>query len=108
MDSPAPELKPGSTLVARFGALGDMVMLTPVLEVLSQNGQSPCEVVTSLKVASAVYSGLAAVGAVTLVHSKRTPYVFERSQQRFVRALRCRSFMSIPEYRAFLIWFRLS
>ncbi len=76
------------TLVARFGALGDMVMLTPALEVLSGRGAVPCEVVTSLKVASELYAGVASVGAVTRVHSKRTPYWLERSQQKFVRAMR--------------------
>ena len=90
--SPKPSTScPPATLVARFGALGDMVMLTPVLEVLSGGGRSPCEVVTSLRVASSLYGGLGTVGAVTLVHSKRTPYPFERSQQKFVRGLRERT-----------------
>lgn len=82
---------PPATLVARFGALGDMVMLLPALEVLSRGGRVPCEVVTSLKVASTLYTGVGSVGAVTLVHSKRTPYPFERSQQKFVRGLRTRA-----------------
>jgi ADP-heptose:LPS heptosyltransferase len=82
---------PPATLVARFGALGDMVMLLPALEVLARGGTIPCEVVTSLKVASTLYAGIGSVGAVTLVHSKRTPYPFERSQQKFVRGLRTRA-----------------
>lgn len=79
-----------AALVARFGALGDMVMLTPALKVLAGLYGRPTELVTSLPVTGALYRGFDFVGRTYRLRSKRTPYALEPSQWRFVRELRAR------------------
>lgn len=67
-----------------------MVMLTPALRVLAGLYGRPTALVTSLPVTGALYQGLEFVGATDRLRSKRTPYVLEPSQWRFVHALRAR------------------
>lgn len=75
-------------LVVRFGALGDMVLLTPLLRCLHRRYGQTCVVLGSGPWLDALYAGNPEVGGVLAVHSRKRPYWLDRSQQRLVKTLR--------------------
>ena len=77
-------------LVMRFGAMGDMVLLIPMLKVLQQRYGQPCELVSSGPWTPPLMQRVPACGPVHLLTSRRTPYFFNRSQWQLVDALRQR------------------
>ncbi|MDB6116092.1 MAG: glycosyl transferase family 9 [Lacunisphaera sp.] len=77
-------------LVMRFGAMGDMVLLIPMLKALQQRYGQPCGLVSSGSWTVPLMQRVPACGEVQLLTSRRAPYWFNRSQQQFVDTLRHR------------------
>lgn len=76
-------------LVVRFGAFGDMVLLTPLLAVLRQRYGAPCDIVSSGAWTPDLMRA-AGAGTLQLLDSRRAPYWFNASQKALVRWLRAR------------------
>ena len=72
-------------LVIRFGALGDMILTTPLLRALAKRHGQPCAVACSGGWISQLYANLPYVGVVTALDSRGAPYWLSLSQQRLVR-----------------------
>jgi len=77
-------------LVCRFGALGDMVLLTPLLEQLYLRSGLPCDVVGIGGWNRSLFAGMPWVRDVYSIDSRSTPYWFNRSQRELVQNLRQR------------------
>lgn len=87
----APDLRePGRPLVVRFGAVGDMILLTVLLEGLFEIYGKPCDVVAAGGAPRQVLAGLPSVGEVFTLNSRRAPYWLSPGQRRLVRWLRRR------------------
>jgi len=72
-------------LVIRFGALGDMILTTPLLRALAKRHGQPCAVACAGGWISQVYAHLPYVGVVTALESRGAPYGLSLGQQRLVR-----------------------
>lgn len=79
-----------SPLVVRFGAFGDMVLLIPMLKALHHRYGRPCELVASGPWTSPLMQRVPACGPVHLLSSRRSPFLFNRSQWQLVAWLRKR------------------
>lgn len=77
-----------SPLVVRFGALGDMVLLTPLLRMLHRRYGQPCRVIGSGVWLESIYLGSPDVSEVFVLRSRKRPYWLDRSQRQLVRRLR--------------------
>ena len=75
-------------LVCRFGALGDMVLITPLLRQLYRRSGLPCDVVSVGGWNRKLFAEMPWVRHVYSVDSRSAPYWFNRSQRELVRALR--------------------
>jgi heptosyltransferase-2/heptosyltransferase-3 len=75
-------------LVCRFGALGDMVLLTPLLEQLYLRSGLPCDVVGVGGWNRALFAEMPWVRDVYSIDSRSAPYWFNRSQRELVQSLR--------------------
>ncbi len=71
-------------LVVRFGALGDMVLLTPLLDALHRRHGQPCTVLGSGPWLAPLFAHHPDVGEVLRLSSRKRPYWLDRSQQRLV------------------------
>jgi ADP-heptose:LPS heptosyltransferase len=74
----------------RFGAFGDMVLLTALIRVLHARFHSPVDIVTSGSWSEPLLRGQPGVGEVWTVRSRKTPYWLSTDQRRVVRRLRAR------------------
>ncbi len=79
---------PAAPLVIRFGAFGDMVLLTPLLDLLHRRYGQPCTVLGSGAWLAPLFAGHPDVGGIRQLASRKRPYLFDRSQQRLVAAWR--------------------
>lgn len=77
-------------LVIRFGALGDMVLLTPLLRMLHRRYAQPCTLLGSGAWLQPLFAGNPDVGALVSLRSRRRPYWLDASQRRLVARLRAR------------------
>lgn len=77
-----------SPIVVRFGALGDLVLLTPLLHLLHRRYGRPCILVTSGGWARPLFADHPDVDRVLHITSRRRPYLLDPQQWRMVRALR--------------------
>ena len=77
-------------LVVRFGALGDMVILTTLIRHLYARFGEPVDIVSSGSWTRPLLETQPSVGRLYLLKSRRWPYHFSREQQRLVRELRAR------------------
>jgi heptosyltransferase-3 len=77
-------------LVMRFGAMGDMVLLIPILKALHQRYGQPCELISSGSWTTPLMQRVPACGTLHLLTSRRAPYFFNRSQRDLVHHLRNR------------------
>lgn len=77
-------------LVIRFGAMGDMLLLVPMLKALEQRYGRPCDLVSSGSWTVPLMQRVPACGPVHLLTSRRAPYWFNRSQWQLVDFLRSR------------------
>ncbi len=77
-----------SPVVVRFGAFGDLVLLTPLLHLLHRRFGRPCTVVTSGDWAQPLLGEHPDVERLLQVRSRRRPYALDPQQWRLTRALR--------------------
>jgi ADP-heptose:LPS heptosyltransferase len=77
-------------LVIRFGAFGDMVLLTPLLDLLHRRYRQPCAVLGSGAWLAPLFAGHPDVQSILPLRSRKRPYWLDRPQQRLVAALRAR------------------
>ncbi len=77
--------------VMRFGAFGDMIMLTPMLRWIAGHTGAPVDVVSSGGWTRPLLGMQPYVGELTLVTSRKAPYWLNRSQQDLVRHLAAHS-----------------
>ncbi|HEX3134409.1 MAG TPA: glycosyltransferase family 9 protein, partial [Planctomycetota bacterium] len=75
-------------LVIRFGAIGDMILITPLLRALAERHGRPCDVIGHSRWLPALFRHLPFVGDVQAIDSLNAPYLFEPSKQRVTRWLR--------------------
>ncbi|HET6912075.1 MAG TPA: hypothetical protein VFH71_01895 [Rhodanobacteraceae bacterium] len=84
----APASAGAAPLVVRFGAFGDVVLLTPLLGLLHRRYGQPCRVLGSGAWLAPLLAGNPDVQEVLTVRSRRRPYWLDRSQQHLVKTLR--------------------
>ncbi len=75
-------------LVMRFGAFGDMVLLTILLRHLYERFGKPVDVVSSGPWTPPLLEGQPWMGRLFVIRSRRTPYLFARDQWQLVSWLR--------------------
>ena len=75
-------------LVVRFGAFGDVVLLTPLLKLLHRRYGQPCRVLGSGAWLGPLLAGNPDVGEVLTLRSRRRPYWLDRAQWHLVGTLR--------------------
>jgi heptosyltransferase-2/heptosyltransferase-3 len=75
-------------LVIRFGAFGDMVLLTPLLRMLHGRYGQRCRVLGSGGWLEPLFTGHPDVATTIALASRKRPYWFDASQQRLVAFLR--------------------
>ncbi|MBS0213612.1 MAG: glycosyltransferase family 9 protein [Proteobacteria bacterium] len=80
----------GSPLVVRFGAVGDLVLLTPLLHLLHRRLGQPCDLLGSGAWMAPLLAGNPDVRAIHTLDSRRRPYLLDASQRRIVELLRAR------------------
>lgn len=78
-------------LVIRFGAVGDMIMTTPLLRALAERHGRPCDVIGRGRWLPLLLRHLPFVGTVHCVDSLRLPHWLEPSKQAITRWLRQRA-----------------
>jgi ADP-heptose:LPS heptosyltransferase len=77
-------------LVVRYGALGDMVILTVLIRHLHARFGKPVDILASGGWTRPLLAGQPGVGNLYLVNSRRWPYWLDREQQQLVATLRAR------------------
>jgi len=77
-------------LVVRYGALGDMVILTVLIRHLYQRFGQPVDILASGGWTRPLLESQPGVGNLYVVSSRRWPYWFDRDQQQLVATLRGR------------------
>lgn len=75
-------------LVCRFGAFGDMVMITPLLRQLYLRGGLPCDVLAIGGWNKPLFEQMPYVRNVLTIDSRSAPYWFDRSQRELVSTLK--------------------
>lgn len=80
----------GRPLAVRFGAFGDMVLLTALIRILHRKFGLPVDILTSGPWSEPLLRGQPGVGEIFSVRSRKTPYWLSWDQQRVVRQLRAR------------------
>lgn len=75
-------------LVIRFGAFGDMVMITPLLKQLYERSGLPCDVIGTGNWTRTMYQHLPYVRNVYTLKSRGTPWLFSREKHRLANKLR--------------------
>jgi heptosyltransferase-2/heptosyltransferase-3 len=78
-------------LVVRFGGLGDMVLLTPLLRLLHRRYGQPCRVMGSGRWLEPLLDGHPDVQAVLTVSNPARPYWLDATQREAAQCLRMRS-----------------
>jgi ADP-heptose:LPS heptosyltransferase len=79
-------------LAVRFGAFGDMVLLTALIRVLHAEFGHPVDILTSGPWSEPLLHGQPGVGEIFTVRSRKMPYWLSKDQRRVVRRLRARGF----------------
>lgn len=69
-----------SPLVIRFGALGDMVLTTPLLRALAHRFGSPVDIVTRGNLASELFKHLPFVGSIRTIEHRNGPFILNPDQ----------------------------
>jgi ADP-heptose:LPS heptosyltransferase len=77
-------------LAVRFGAFGDMVLLTALIRVLYAEFGLPVDILTSGSWSEPLLRGQPGVGTIFKVRSRKTPYWLSPDQRQVVRQLRAR------------------
>ncbi|HPQ39772.1 MAG TPA: glycosyltransferase family 9 protein, partial [bacterium] len=71
-------------LLIRFGALGDMILTTPLLRALAARHGTPCEIIGRGTFVTDLFRHLPFIGTVRSIESNKTPYLLNRQKQRLV------------------------
>lgn len=79
-------------LVCRFGALGDMVLITPLLKRLYERSGLPCDLVAIGAWNRQLFLHMPWVREVFTIDSRSAPYWLNRSQRKLVRDLQARRY----------------
>ncbi len=79
---------PGAPVIVRFGAMGDMVLVTPLARALAARHGAPCTVVGHGGWVQTLFTGLPSIGAVRTLASRGAWYWFAPDQRALVRWLR--------------------
>lgn len=82
---------PANPLIVRCGALGDMVLLTPLIRLLARRYGRPVDLLTSGSWTAPLLHGQPDVGHLQLLTSRKTPYWLCPSQWQAVCWLRARA-----------------
>jgi ADP-heptose:LPS heptosyltransferase len=77
-------------LIWRCGALGDMVLVTPLIRALHRRFGQPVDLVSSGAWTRPLLEGQPGLGEIFLINSRKTPYWLSLSQQSLVKQLRAR------------------
>src|ERR1700712_4574281 len=77
-------------LVVRFGALGDMVILTVLIRHLHARFGQPVDIVASGGWARPLLQDQPGVGDIYVIRSRNTPYWLSSEQREMVKVLRAR------------------
>jgi ADP-heptose:LPS heptosyltransferase len=88
--SSIPNQQPARPLVVRFGAFGDMVLLTALIRELHAQFLCPVDILTSGPWSEPLLRGQPGVGEIFSVRSRKTPYWLAPDQRRAVHRLRAR------------------
>ena len=86
----SPPSQASRPLLVRFGALGDMVLLTPLIRQLAARFDSPVDLLSSGPWTLPLLQGQPGVGDIMIVGSRRRTYWLSPDQHRAVRWLRAR------------------
>jgi heptosyltransferase-2/heptosyltransferase-3 len=73
--------------VVRFGAMGDMVLVLPLIQMIAAHAGRPVSLVTSGGWSRPLLAGQQGVGEIRVLSSRKAPYWFNASQRDFVRWL---------------------
>lgn len=77
-------------MAVRFGALGDMVLMTVAIQALCERFGSPVDILGSGEWTRSLLQGQPGIGDIFLLHSRTSPYWTAPDQWQLVRALRRR------------------
>ncbi len=75
----------------RFGALGDMILTTPLLRALAERHGQPCEVVGRGDFIADIFANLPFVWSIRAIESNKTPYYFNHPKKMLVEWLQNRA-----------------
>ena len=75
-------------LVVRFGAMGDMVLITPLIRALSARYGTPVDILSNGPWTQPLLQGQDGVGTIHLLKSRKLPYALSREQRALVRQLK--------------------
>ena len=78
-------------LVIKFGALGDMILTTPLIRALYERHGIPCEVVGRGDFVPDIYRNQSSVSKVIIIQSNKTPYCLNRPKKELVSWLKQRN-----------------
>ena len=78
-------------LIVRFGALGDMVILTVAIRHLHQRFGQPVDIIASGDWTRSLLRGQPGVGEIYTIGSRKRPYWLSSEQQQLVKTLRART-----------------
>ena len=82
-------------LICRFGAFGDMVMITPLLRQLYLRSGLPCDVLAIGGWNKQLFKQMPYVRNVFTIDSRSAPYWFNRSQRELVRTLKSNQYQYV-------------
>lgn len=75
-------------LIVRFGAMGDMVMMTPMVREIAARCGSPVDLLSSGSWTRPLLSGQPGVGTIYLLENRKLPFLFSREKRALVRSLK--------------------
>ncbi|MEO6269630.1 MAG: glycosyltransferase family 9 protein [Lautropia sp.] len=81
---------PPRPLIVRFGAMGDMVMMTTLVRALATRFGSPVDILSSGSWTQPLLAGQPGVGTVYLLSRRKLPYFLSREQQALAGLLKAR------------------
>ena len=81
-------MKNNHPLVCRFGALGDMVLITPLLKRLYERSGLPADLIAIGEWNKTLFEHMPYVRDVYTIKSRKTPYIINPSQKKIVQLLK--------------------
>jgi heptosyltransferase-2/heptosyltransferase-3 len=84
----APPARNRRPLLVRFGAMGDMVMMTGLVAALSARHGSPVDILSTGSWTRPLLAGQPGVGTIYVLKSRSLPYLLSKEQRALVAALR--------------------